>query len=207
MEAKLTVKAVDEASETLKQVGGNVQKLSQDVEEAGERSRKLEASTRDLITGFSGVATSAFALYSAIDRVQDMQVSLDRANLAVKSSLNAVEDAQTRYNAAVEKYGADSEQAQAAAKDLQLAQERYQVAVERAEMLQGNLNEAMVQSALTVIPTLITMVDSGAKAFQSFHAAVDLVNKVTAFLAANPLMAVVMAIGLVVGALITAYQT
>jgi phage-related protein len=74
-------------------------------------------------------------------------------------------------------------------------------------MIQGNLNEVMVQSALTVIPTVVTMVDSGVKAFSNLHGAVNLVNKATAFLAANPLMAVVMAIGLVVGALITAYQT
>ena len=210
LEFRVTAK-VDEALAAVRQLGDETAEAMSQVKKANEKVVKAQeettASARDLITGLSGVATSAFALYSAIDRVQDMQVSLDRANLAVKASLNAVEDAQRRYNAAVEKYGADSEQAKAAAEDLKLAQERYQVAVERAEMIQGNLNEAMVQSALTVIPTLITMVDSGVKAFQNFHAAVDIVNKVTAFLAANPLMAVIMAIGILIGVLITAYQT
>jgi phage-related protein len=207
LEAKLTVKAIDEASKTLENVGKNVKQLGEEVEEVGSQTRKTKASARDLITGFSGLATSAFALYNAFDRVETSQVALDRANLQVKASLNAVEDAQRRYNAVVEKYGADSEQAQAAAKDLQLAQERYQIACEKANIAQGNVNQAIMHMALSVVPTLVTMVDSGVKAFQSFHAAIDMVNKAVAFLAANPLMAVIMAIGLVVGALITAYQT
>jgi hypothetical protein len=207
----VVLKATDEASKTVAEAGKQITESMRQVEEANKavtaEQEKTNASVRSLVTGFSGLATGAFALYNAYDRVADMQVSVDRANLQVKTSLNALEDAQRRYNAAVEKYGVDSEQARAAAADLTVAQERYQVAVERANMIQGNLNEAMVQSALTVIPTVITMVDSGVKVFQNFHGAVNLVNSATAFLAANPLMAVVMAIGLVVGALITAYQT
>jgi hypothetical protein len=36
------------------------------------------AGMKGVVTGFSGVATSAFALYNAYDRVQDMTVSVDR---------------------------------------------------------------------------------------------------------------------------------
>ena len=41
-----------------------------------------------------------------------------------------------------------------------MAQERASVAVERADMVQGNYNETIVRSALSVIPTVITMVSS-----------------------------------------------
>jgi hypothetical protein len=102
-------------------------------------------------------------LYNSYDRVVTSEVALDRANLIVKTSANAVEDAQTKLNAAIEKYGPDSVQAQSAAKDLQLAQERYQVATERAELAQGNLNQAMVSSALTVIPSVISAISSLSK--------------------------------------------
>ena len=158
-ELTATIKAVDDASAVFEKVQssaeesmGQVQKATQGVEAAHEQ---MTTNLRGVVTGFSGVATSAFALYNAYDRVQDMTVSVDRANLAVKTTLNSVEDAQRRYNATVEKYGVESEQAVSASKDLQLAQERYQVAVERADMIQGNLNETMVQSAISVIPMAI----------------------------------------------------
>jgi hypothetical protein len=153
----IRLKAVDDASATIKQA---MDKVEGKLDTCQKASGKVEKSSKDMALAFNNVATSGFALYNAIDRVQDMQVQVDRANLAVKTSLNAVEDAQRRYNTQVEKYGAASENAQAAAKDLQLAQERYQVATERADMMQGNLNEAMIQSAITIIPSLITMITS-----------------------------------------------
>jgi len=152
---RVNVEGVEQVTEGFHRIGNEVGEMGRKVEDS---TRKASMSMKDLVVGFSGVATSAFSLYAAYDRVADMQVSINRANLQVKSSLNSVEDAQRRYNATVEKYGSASEEANAAAKDLQLAQERYQVATERAEMMQGNLNEAIMQSALTVIPSLITMI-------------------------------------------------
>jgi len=186
-------------------------KISAEVSEAVEgfkrvedESRKLQDGMRNLVTGLSGVATSAFALYNAWDNVQDMQVSVSRANLQVQSTLNSLEDAQRRYNATVEKYGADSEQAAAAAKDLQLAQERYSVSVERAEMVQGNLNETIVRSALSVIPSLITMVDSVSRAKQAWTVAQHALNMA---LAANPIGLVITVIAALISILIVAYTT
>ena len=171
---EIPVRATDEASEVFRQVSKTAQSSMGEIEDSARRVQQahedLNSGLKDVVTGFSGVATSAFALYNAYDRVQDMQVSVDRANLTVKTSLNAVEDAQTRLNAAIEKYGADSPQAQAASEDLKLAQERYEVAVERAQMMQGNLNETMVQSALTVIPTVITAITSLTKAKEGIDA-------------------------------------
>jgi len=170
-EIEIRLKAVDEASKTIAEASSRIKGELADVQAASGRVQKSQEevakSSRQLVMGFSGVATSAFALYNAVDRVQDMQVSVHRANLQVTSSSNAVEDAQRRYNNAVEKYGVDSEEAIAAAADLEVAQERYQVAVERAEMMQGNLNEVIMSSALSVIPTAITMVDSLGKVWRN----------------------------------------
>lgn len=203
-----TIKAVDEASAVFDKVQAAAEESMGQVEEAGKKveltHRKMTDGLKGVVTGFSGVATSAMALYGAYDRVQDMQVSVSRANLQVKTSLNSVEDAQRRLNAAIEKHGADSEQAVAAAKDLQLAQERYQVAVERSQMLQGNLNEAMVQSAISVIPTAITMINSLVTVKQSWAAAQAALNVV---MNANPIMLIVTAVGLLIAAVATAYAT
>jgi len=162
-----TVRAVDDASDTFRQISSNVQRSMSDVEVAARQvedaHKQMNAGLKDVLTGFSGVATSAFMLYNSYDRVVTSEVALDRANLIVKTSANTVEDAQTKLNAAVEKYGPDSVQAQSAAKDLQLAQERYQVATERADLAQGNLNQSMVSSALTVIPSVISAISSLSK--------------------------------------------
>lgn len=154
----LTVRAEDQATGTLERVG---------------------TSARQLITGFSGVATSAFNLYNAYDRVADMQVSVDRANLTAKSTLNTLEDSQKKYSKAVADFGEDSEKAKSALADLKIAQERHDVAVERAEMIQGNLNETMIQSAISVVPTAITMVDNLTRIYKNIPDLSGVLGKVS----------------------------
>jgi len=172
-EINILLRATDQASSTIAAAGANISGSLDQVDASAKRvaasTQQAEFSFKSLATGIAGIATSAFNLYNAYDRVADMQVSLDRANLQVTSTLNSLNDAQTRYNAAVEKYGADSEQAKAAAADLQLAQERYTVAVERAEMIQGNLNETIVQSGISLVTTSITLGDSISRVVTQFE--------------------------------------
>jgi len=78
------------------------------------------------------------------------------------------------------------------------------VAVERATMIQGNLNETIMRSALSIIPIAITMIDSVAKATQSWHAVQQALNIV---MSANPTMLIVTGIGLLIAALAVAYAT
>ena len=141
--------------------------------------RKVGASTRDLITGFSGLAVSAFSVYQSFDRYQDMAVSVSRANLAVKTSQNSIDDTQRRLNATIEKYGVNSEQAKAAQDDLTLAQERNIVAVERAEMVQENQNEALASMAVMIVPTAITAVDSLSKIWKNFPDMTGMMTKLS----------------------------
>jgi len=210
LEMRITAK-VDEALAAVRELGDQTAEAMGRVEEANERVAKAQesavASARNLATGFSGVLTAGFNLYMGLDRIEKAQYAASRASYQLEVAQKALEEAQRKYNEAVAKYGPESEKAQEAAKNLALAQEKYQLAAERAQIMQNNVNQTVTQFALSVVPTVITMIDSGVKAFQSFHAAIDMVNKVTAFLAANPIMAAIMAIGLLVGALITAYQT
>src|SRR4030067_984103 len=182
-EINILLKATDEASKTIADAGNKINGSLREVEESGKRvsqaQKQSEASTKDLALGFNNLATSAFSLYDAVDRVQDMQVSLDRANLQVRSSLNSVEDAQRRLSAAVEKYGADSDQAKAAADDLKLAQDRYELAGEKAEVVQGNMNETMMRSALQVVPTSISMVDSFSRVWKNFPDVTGMLSSVS----------------------------
>jgi len=146
--------AQSEAAILSQQLGGSIQETTR--------------STKDLVVGFSGVATSAFSLYNVYDRVGDAQLRLDRANLQVKTSSKGVETAQVRLNDAIKKYGANSEQATVAAQDLEIAQERYSVAADNADNVQDNLNSTMIQGALQIIPTSITMVDNLSRTWKNF---------------------------------------
>jgi phage-related protein len=164
-------------------------------------------SARDLATGFSGVATSGFALYMGLERMQTSQYAVEKANYAVERAAKAVEDAQNKYNEAVAKYGPESDKAQEAAKNLQLAQERYQLATERAELVQRNANNTIMQFAISVVPSMITMVTSGITAFQNFGAATQALSGAMSFLAANPIVLVIAGIAALAMGLIYAYNT
>jgi hypothetical protein len=121
-------------------------------------------STRQTALAFNNVATSGMALFMSYERVQNAQVMVDRANLMVQRSTESVEKAQTAYNDAVTKYGPDSQQAKDALDKLNISQEALRVAQERADMAQRNLNNTWLQAAMTVIPSVITMVTSLSKA-------------------------------------------
>lgn len=211
MQVSLVLRAIDEASEIVRRVSQETSGALEEVRRASENITQAYSlswqETKNLITGFSGLVTSCFALYSAIDKVSDAQINLLRANLLVQQATNALEDAQNRYNAAVARYGEESPQAQAALRDLQLAQERYNYAVERAHLLQSNYNDLVLQTAITFIPSLITAIDSGVKAFNTAKAAVEAVGGALSFLAANPIMLVISAIAALISVLIYLYNT
>jgi len=150
--------AMQKTADATANLGSTSDQASTRVENLQRKIEGNAASTKDLIQGFSGVATSAWALYQGYDRLIDTQVSVDKAMLGAKSSANAAEDAQRRYAATVEKFGPASEQATSALKDLEIAQERASVSQDRATMVTDNLKESYVGFALGVIPASITMI-------------------------------------------------
>lgn len=118
----------------------------------------ISSSAKDVVMGFSNLATSAFGLYSAYERVENAEVSLDRANLVVEKGTERVEQAQKTYNEAVEKYGVNSAEAKDAADKLAIAQDSLTVANERQDEAQRNVNDAMITSAMQVVPSAISMI-------------------------------------------------
>lgn len=232
VDLSIRIKAIDEATDTIRKVGEETKRAAEAVEnanksltrssdEAAEAQKRLSkaasdthGSFKDLVKGFSGAATAALALYQGYDRLQTMQYNISRANYQVEAATKAVEEAQKRYNAVVERYGPASEQAASAARDLQLAQERYSLAVERAQILQGNYNQAVFSFALSIIPTTITAVDSLIKVKQNLSSVTDLASNgvkllggALSFLAANPIVLVAAAIAGLILALKYLYDT
>ncbi len=192
-------------------------------DQASATMEKVGASAKNLAVGFSGVATSAFSLYNAYDRVADMQLNVDRANLKVNSSTNSLNDAQRRAKTAsdalekaqtalaeaIAQHGANSEEAAraqatldkstvdygAACDDVSVAQERLNVAIDNAKQTQDNMNEAMMQSALQVVPTCITMVDNLSKIWNNFPDMSGMLNNLSTKISDTGISAKTAAIG------------
>ena len=98
--SKKIIADVDEVSSSQRKLSASVEgslppladaAKAQDI--VGESAKKSDVSMRSFTTGLSGTMTASFSLYGAVDRVQESEISLDRANLMVKSSTKAVEDA------------------------------------------------------------------------------------------------------------------
>ncbi len=95
------------------------------------------------------------------------EISLDRANLMVKTSNKAVEDAELSLTKAVQDHGPASDEAKKAEEALSIARDRLQLITERQDEAENNVNKTMMSTALMVIPTAITMVDSLSRAWNN----------------------------------------
>ena len=196
---EVKLKAIDEASGTIanasSKISGSLTDVSAAQKQISEKTNASDASMKDFATGVSGAATSVFSFYSAIDRVQESEISLDRANLMVKSSTKSVDDAQRSLSEAIRSHGENSQEAKTASDALSIAQDRLSLADERAQQAQDNVNKAMIASALQVVPTTITMVDSLSKAWNNMPDVSGLITKVSGSVTAAGISAKTAAIG------------
>ena len=163
--------------------------------QVGATTEQNTASMRSFATGLSGAATASFSLYSAIDRIEQSQIRADRANLMVHSSTKAVDDTQRGLSDAVSKYGPASDEAQEASERYSIAQERLAISHDQADQAQQNVSQAIMASALQVIPTSITMVDSLSKAWNNFPDVSGLLTKISTRVADVGISAKTAAIG------------
>ncbi|MEM0050367.1 MAG: hypothetical protein QW424_05405 [Candidatus Bathyarchaeia archaeon] len=128
MQISLLIRAVDEASQVVRKVANETSSALKEVEKASEsvaQAHKLSwGEAKKLITGFSGLATSAFSLYSAFDRLQDATLNLRRANLQVQASQLQLEQAQKKLNDAISQHNALLERRAALEDQLQRLYER-----------------------------------------------------------------------------------
>jgi len=199
----LTLDAVDNTSETLKTLGSNVDGINNKLDTI---STKSTTSSKDMVLGFTNIANAGLNLYNGFDRVTQAQTSLDKANVTVKKGIETLETAQDNYNEAVRKYGSDSAEAKDAMDKLTIAQDSLKVAQERAGQAQENLTKSMISAAVTAIPGIIGMVGSFSTITKNSSGIVEGLSGALSFLSANPIVLVLLGIGLLVTALIAAYE-
>ena len=88
-----------------------------------------------------------------------------------------------------------SDEAQAASERYSIAQERLAISHDQADQAQQNVSQAIMASALQVIPTSITMVDSLSKAWNNFPDVSGLLTKISTRVAEVGISAKTAAIG------------
>lgn len=230
-EVEIYLRAVDEASSVIEQAGSNMSATFGDIEgktqslvsatdtatsqmatdynQVGDATANLEdeqvksqASFGDSAMAMNSLALSGATLFMSVERVENAQVMVDRANLNVQRSTAALEKAQDAYNLTLQKYGVDSPQAQDAADKLTIATEAHRVSVERADMASRSMSTTMLTSALTVIPSLISIVGAVSSADEIWTGIQWALN---AAMDANPISIIIIAIAGLVALIIVAY--
>lgn len=163
------IKATDEASGVMSKAASNITGSLDSIEKkAATLDQNTGVNWRNVATGFAGIATSAFSIYNAYDRVSEKQLQLDKANTTAASKLEILGDKQEDYNEALAKYGENSSQAKEAAENLEVAQLRYADAVSTVDKLQGDLAETIIGSGIQMATTGLTLVDSTGKVVGQF---------------------------------------
>jgi hypothetical protein len=202
-------------SSSLSQVDSVTQKVTTSTGNMGSAfqsaSRTVDTATKsfsDQVVQANSLALAGATLFMSFERVENSEVALDRANLNVQKSTNALTSAQNAYNKALA--GGDPQAIADALARLNTAQDALTVSQERVGVAQNNLNNSMIYAALTVVPSFLTMskaldismktlaIDAGA-AFGAFAIGYTVLNSIP-----EPMRTTAAVIAVVTGALVAA---
>ena len=207
-----TIKAVDDASSTLQNVGSTAENS---FEQATKASEKTSVSFADLTIKMSGLATSGFALYNMYDRVDNAQFRADKAAVSLQGAKNAEADAWEKARQVMAKYGEDSEEYASARRDAEQATDRMRIAEDQLAEKQKQVNEAMMHGAIEVMPATISLFGNLSNVTESLGVSfANVMPKLAStatgafsMIAAHPIILVIAAIALAAVALYQAWQT
>ena len=132
---------------------------SQSMNSVAQAHENASVSFKNTAMTMNTLALSGANLYMSYDQIQKSEIALDRAHVTLEKDTNAVQAAQEKYNEAVAKYGPNSQEATDAANKLKASQDALTVAHERLTS-PSNVNNTMMMSALTVIPSVIGILGS-----------------------------------------------
>ncbi|MCP8308044.1 MAG: hypothetical protein H3Z53_12365 [archaeon] len=147
------LKAVDEASDKIKQIGDKTEEAMKKVEDS---TKKADFSFKQFTISVSGVMTAGFNLYNMYNRVTDAQRNVEKAQYSLKQAQDAAKGSQDAYTNAVNRFGTDSPQAVTALDNLKDAQEKVRLKSEELKDKQDRVTESMVYCFVTLGPTIIT---------------------------------------------------
>lgn len=151
-----------------------VVKITADTREAVEsfnkvkqEAEKLQVSIKNVATSFSGVVTAGMALYGNYERIRNAQITLSAAAKEVHESEITIAEYRGRLADATQKYGASSQEVAMILQRIRVNEELLAVKEERLRVAHENVTKAYIYTAATVIPNLITGLESSMKLYES----------------------------------------
>jgi len=142
-------------------------KIRADVSEAVEGFRqvqreadRLQVSVKQIAVGFSGVVTSGMALYSNYARIRDAQMALVSATKELHETEITLAEYRKRLSEVTERYGADSLEAMLVMERIRTTEEMLTYKEMALKKAHEDLATAYITTAATIIPNLITGMES-----------------------------------------------
>ena len=142
-------------------------KIRADVSEAVEGFRqvkreadRLQVSVKQIAVGFSGVVTAGMALYSNYARIRDAQMALVSATKELHETEITLAEYRKRLSEVTERYGADSLEAMFIMERIRAQEEMLTYKEMALKKAHEELATAYITTAATIIPNLITGMES-----------------------------------------------
>ncbi len=197
---------------SMTQASSNVTVNAPTVSMGSEETDKSTSSLKDNALAASQAATGIATLGMSVYNLEGAQTTLDKANVTVSRDTNAVQSATEKYNEAVTKYGPNSQQAKDASDRLSAAQAALTVAHERVTDASNNMNRTLIMTGLSVVPSVTSAITGVSsilatlpEGFSLTASATTLAGDAMEFFSST--LGIITIIGILIGALITAYET
>jgi len=132
-------------------------------------AQRLQASVRQVAFSFSGVVTAGMALYGSFASIRNAQVAVAAAAKEVHESEVTVAEYRRRLAEATRRYGADSQEVALILERIRVNEELLAVKEERLRIAHENVAKAYIYTAATVVPNLITGLESTMRLYESLR--------------------------------------
>ncbi len=154
----MQVKGDAEVQSKFKKTGDIIDEVGDKTDKAAKKGNSMFDAYAKAAGGFSIATGGVTSLFFSYGNLEKGQLRVDRAQNEVNKSNLALQNAQDKLNALVEKGITSGPQYEQALLKLSTAQEDVRIKTQQAAQAQGDLSEAQTQFALSVVPTVFSAV-------------------------------------------------
>jgi len=157
---EIRLEAIDQATPSLGKVEREVGSLTQGLGKAESQVQSLgkvsTVSLKDVVTGFSGVATAGFALYGTYERIEDASIALDTAEKNVHRTETTLMSLRKRLNDLTAQGKTETEDYRITTEKLSVAEQTLEIQIKKLQQAKEDLNKSYALAATSIVPSLIT---------------------------------------------------
>jgi len=149
-------------------------RITADVSEAVEgfravqrESEQLKVSVKQVAVSFSGVVTSGMALYGSFERIQHSQYEVAMASKDIHRAEVTLMMLRNNLTDATQRYGTGSREVAEIMERISVTEETLAVKEQRLQMAQQEVAKSYLYMAATIVPNLITGLESTMRLYES----------------------------------------